>query len=105
MALIAQTVDPQIIVLGGAVAEAGAPLLGAVAEAGAPLLGAVADVLYARAERSPVLAALDLACRVALVPEGVPAGALGAALLARAHLAADSVRPAADSAGDGVRGR
>ena len=37
--------------------------------------------------------------------EGVPAGALGAALLARAYLAADSVRLAADGAGDGVRGR
>lgn len=94
VALIAQTVDPQIIVLGGGVAEAGAPLL-----------DAVVDALHARAERSPVLAALDLAGRVALVPEGVPAGALGAALLARAHLAADSVRTAADSAGDGFRGR
>jgi predicted NBD/HSP70 family sugar kinase len=94
VALIAQTVDPQIIVLGGGVAEAGAPLL-----------DAVADALHARAARSPVLAALDLAGRVALVPEGVPAGALGAALLARAHLAADSVRTAANSAGDGLRGR
>jgi glucokinase len=94
VALIAQTVDPQIIVLGGGVAEAGAPLLDAVVHA-----------LHARAELSPVLAALDLAGRVALVPEGVPAGALGAALLARAHLAADSVRAAADSAGDGLRGR
>jgi glucokinase len=94
VALIAQTVDPQIIVLGGGVAEAGAPLL-----------DAVVDALHARAARSPVLAALDLAGRVALVPEGVPAGALGAALLARAHLAADSVRTAANSAGDGLRGR
>jgi glucokinase len=94
VALIAQTVDPQIIVLGGGVAEAGAPLL-----------DAVVDALHTRAERSPVLAALDLAGRVALVPEGVPAGALGAALLARARLAADSVRAAADSGGDGVRGR
>jgi hypothetical protein len=65
----------------------------------------VVDALHARAERSPVLAALDLAGRVALVPEGVPAGALGAALLVRAHLAADSVRTAADSAGDGLRRR
>jgi predicted NBD/HSP70 family sugar kinase len=94
VALIAQTVDPQIIVLGGGVAEAGAPLL-----------DAVVDALHARAERSPVLAALDLAGRVALVPEGVPAGALGAALQARAHLAADSARLAADSARDGLSGR
>jgi glucokinase len=94
VALIAQTVDPQIIVLGGGVAEAGAPLLDAVVHA-----------LHARAKRSPVLAALDLAGRVALVPEGVPAGALGAALLARAHLAADSAGAAADSVDDGGRGR
>jgi hypothetical protein len=60
--------------------------------------------LHSRAERSPVLAALDLAGRVALVPEGVAAGALGAALLARAHIAAESGRSGADSAGDGVRG-
>jgi glucokinase len=92
VALIAQTVDPQIIVLGGGVAEAGAPLL-----------DAVVDALHARAARSPVLAALDLAGRVALVPEGVPAGALGAALIARAHLAAESVSAAADSVGDGAR--
>jgi glucokinase len=94
VALIAQTVDPQIIVLGGGVAEAGAPLL-----------DAVVDALHARAERSPVLAALDLAGRVALVPDGVPAGALGAALLAGAHLAADGARLAADSAEDDVSGR
>jgi glucokinase len=94
VALIAQTVDPQIIVLGGGVAEAGPVLLDVVAAA-----------LRARAERSPVLAALDLAGRVALVPEGVPAGALGAALLARARVAADSARIAPDGAGDGVRGR
>jgi hypothetical protein len=39
---------------------------------------------------SPVLSAIDLADRVALVPDGVPAGALGAAVLARRHLADDS---------------
>jgi glucokinase len=94
VALIAQTVDPQIIVLGGGVAEAGAQLL-----------DAVVDALHARAERSPMLAALDLAGRMALVPEGVPAGALGAALLARALLAAQSVRTAAEGVGDGARGR
>jgi predicted NBD/HSP70 family sugar kinase len=77
VALIAQTVDPQVIVLGGGVAEAGRSLLDAVVGA-----------LHARAATSPVLAALDLAGRVALVPEGVPAGALGAALLARARVAA-----------------
>jgi predicted NBD/HSP70 family sugar kinase len=72
VALLAQTVDPELIVLGGGVAEAGAGLLDAVRAA-----------LRRRAARSPVLAAIDLAGRLALVPPGVPAGALGAAVLAR----------------------
>ena len=82
VALIAQTVDPEVIVLGGGVAETGSSLL-----------SAVVDALHSRADRSPVLAALDLARRVALVPEGVPAGALGAALLARAGLFRSSRGP------------
>jgi glucokinase len=77
VALLAQTVDPEVVVLGGGVAEAGPGLLDAVRRA-----------LRARAARSPVLAAIDLANRVALVPEGVPAGALGAAVFARRHLRA-----------------
>jgi glucokinase len=81
VALLAQTVDPEVIVLGGGVAEAGAGLL-----------DAVRDALRGRAARSPVLAAIDLAGRVALVPPGVPAGALGAAMLARDLL------PVADTA-------
>jgi predicted NBD/HSP70 family sugar kinase len=76
VALLAQTVDPELIVLGGGVAEAGPGLLDAVRRA-----------LRDRAARSPVLAAIDLANRVALVPEGVPAGAVGAAVFARHHLA------------------
>jgi predicted NBD/HSP70 family sugar kinase len=76
VALLAQTVDPELVVLGGGVAEAGPGLLAAVRGA-----------LRERAARSPVLAAIDLAERVALVPDGVPAGAIGAAMLARAHLA------------------
>jgi glucokinase len=75
VALLAQTVDPEVVVLGGGVAEAGPGLL-----------SAVRDALRRRAAHSPVLAAIDLADRVALVPEGVPAGALGAAALARRHL-------------------
>lgn len=94
VALIAQTVDPQIIVLGGGVAAAGAELL-----------DAVVDALQGRATRSPMLAALDLAGRMALVPEGVPAGALGAALLARARLAARGVGLTADSVDEGRLGR
>jgi predicted NBD/HSP70 family sugar kinase len=76
VALLAQTVDPELIVLGGGVAEPGPGLL-----------DAVRDALRDRAARSPVLAAIALADRVTLVPEGVPAGAVGAAVLARHHLA------------------
>ena len=84
VALLAQTVDPELVVLGGGVADAGPGLL-----------VAVQDALRARAARSPVLAAIQLADRVALVPEGVPAGALGAAVVARRHLAAsDPATPA-----------
>jgi len=79
VALLAQTVDPEVIVLGGGVADAGPGLLDAVRTA-----------LHQRASMSPVLTAIDLADRVALVPDGVPAGALGAAVLARRHLADDS---------------
>jgi len=75
VALLAQTVDPEVVVLGGGVADAGPGLLAAVRAA-----------LRRRASRSPVLAAIQLADRVALVPEGVPAGALGAAVVARRHL-------------------
>ncbi len=78
VALLAQTVDPELVVLGGGVADAGAALLDAVRSA-----------LRHRAVRSPVLAAIGLADRVALVPAGVPAGALGAAVVARHHLARD----------------
>jgi predicted NBD/HSP70 family sugar kinase len=67
-----------VIVLGGGVAEAGPGLLEAVRHA-----------LRSRAGRSPVLAAIDLANRVALVPDGVHAGALGAAVFARHHLGTD----------------
>jgi glucokinase len=72
VAMLAQTVDPDLVVLGGGVAEAGDPLLDAVVHA-----------LAERADRSPVVAALELTGRVALVPDGVPVGALGAALAAR----------------------
>lgn len=71
IALIAQTVDPEVIVLGGGVADGGQQLLEAVSSA-----------LAVRAAHSPVLSALGLSARLALVPEGVPAGALGAARLA-----------------------
>ena len=69
---LALTVDPDLIVLGGGVAEAGTGLLDAITAA-----------LAERAAHAPVLAGLDLTSRVALVPGGVPVGALGAALAAR----------------------
>jgi predicted NBD/HSP70 family sugar kinase len=72
VALIAQTVDPELVVLGGGVAEAGAPLLEAVRAA-----------LRRRARVSPMLASLDLPARVAIAPPGVSLGALGAARAAR----------------------
>lgn len=98
VALLAQTVDPEVVVLGGGVAEAGPGLLEAVRRS-----------LRARAARSPVLAAIGLADRVALVPDGVPAGAIGAALLARNHLgrtsgplASEPPSPAADDVSFGT---
>jgi predicted NBD/HSP70 family sugar kinase len=75
VALLAQTVDPDLVVLGGGVADAGDALLDAVIHA-----------LSVRADRSPVVAALELTGRVALVPDGVPVGALGAALAARRQI-------------------
>jgi glucokinase len=78
VALVAQMVDPQLVVLGGGVADAGPPLLVAVKAA-----------LQMRAEQSPLLAAVDLADRVAIVPPDVPVGALGAVHAAR-RLAVDA---------------
>jgi predicted NBD/HSP70 family sugar kinase len=74
VALVAHTVDPELIVLGGGVAEAGRPLLDGVRAA-----------LRARAA-TPLIAALDLPARLTIVPPGVPVGALGAARAARSHL-------------------
>jgi glucokinase len=71
VAIITHTVDPELIVLGGGVAEAGRPLLDAVRAA-----------LRARAV-TPLVAELDLPARLTLVPDGVPVGALGAARAAR----------------------
>jgi predicted NBD/HSP70 family sugar kinase len=73
--LLGLTVDPATIVLGGGVAEAGEPLANAVRR-----------TLTGRAATVPVLADLDLAARVTLLPAGAAPGALGAALLARAAL-------------------
>jgi predicted NBD/HSP70 family sugar kinase len=77
VALIVQTVDPELVVLGGGVAEAGAPLLDAVRHA-----------LTRRATVSPFVASLGLPERVTIAPAGVSLGALGAARAARNLLAA-----------------
>jgi predicted NBD/HSP70 family sugar kinase len=79
VALVAHTVDPELIVLGGGVAEAGRPLLDGVRAA-----------LRARAV-SPLIRSLDLPGRLTIVPEGVPVGALGAARAARHLLATRGV--------------
>jgi predicted NBD/HSP70 family sugar kinase len=94
VALLAQTVDPEVVVLGGGVAEAGDGLLEAVRRA-----------LRGRAARSPLLAAIDLSDRVVLVPDDVPAGALGAAVHAVHRPAPDDAAavdaaPGADVASD-----
>ena len=73
---LALTVDPDLVVLGGGVAEAGGELL----------VEAVSAALWRLADEAPVLATMELPDRVALVPSGVPAGALGAALAARRQL-------------------
>lgn len=67
---IGLTVDPDVIVLGGGVAQLGEPLREAVAQA-----------LRAQAQGSPFLASLALADRVRVVPRDTPVAALGAALL------------------------
>ena len=70
--VLALTFDPRLVVLGGGVAEAGRE----------PLLGAIATAVARRATGVPLLAALGIADRLRLVPDGVAAGAVGAALLA-----------------------
>lgn len=66
---LALAVDPEVVVLGGGIAEVGDPLLLGVVEA-----------LEARASDSPFLASLDLPGRVQPVPQG-PVAAIGAAML------------------------
>lgn len=70
--LVALTMDPEHVVLGGGVAQVGELLRTAVARA-------LAD----QAASSPFLASLDLPGRLRLAPLDVPVAALGAALLGR----------------------
>ncbi|WP_206051596.1 ROK family protein [Nocardioides ferulae] len=70
--VLALTVDPRVVVLGGGVSSLGEPLRAAVARE-------LAD----RARSSEFLASLDLAARVRVLPSGFPVAAVGAALLTR----------------------
>jgi glucokinase len=70
--MLALTVDVDLIVLGGGVAEVGEPLRHAVAKA-----------LDRQATGSPFLRGLDLAARLTVVPRDQPVAAIGAALLAQ----------------------
>jgi len=72
--MLGLAVDPAAIIIGGGVAHLGGELLGVVVTA-----------LQAQAAVSPFLAALDLASRVRLVPDGVPVGAIGAAMIGDAR--------------------
>jgi predicted NBD/HSP70 family sugar kinase len=63
-------VDVEIIVIGGGISSLGEPLL-----------REVRAVLGSWAARSPFVASLELADRVHIVPPGLPAAAVGAALL------------------------
>ncbi|WP_257430640.1 ROK family protein [Nocardioides carbamazepini] len=71
--LVALTVDPTVVVLGGGVAQVGERLRVAVAHA-----------LAEQAATSPFLRSLDLPGRLRLAPLDRPVAALGAALLGRA---------------------
>ncbi|MGZ4452483.1 MAG: ROK family protein [Nocardioides sp.] len=70
--VVALAADPEAVVIGGGVANLGAPLGEAVRSA-----------LRRQAANSPFLASLDLAGRVTLIPAGTPVAALGAASLGR----------------------
>ena len=68
--MLGLAVDPAAIVLGGGITDLGEPLLAVVTAA-----------VRAQAVASPFLAAIDLAARVRLLPAGVPAAAIGAAMI------------------------
>lgn len=70
--LLCLTVDVEVVVIGGGVAQVGEPLRSAVAGA-----------LRAQADSSGFLGSLQLAERLRLVPADYPVAAIGAALLGR----------------------
>jgi glucokinase len=71
--MVGLAVDPAVIIIGGGVAHVGEPLRAAVTAA-----------LRAQAATSPFLTALDLASRIRLLPDRLPVGAIGAALIGNA---------------------
>jgi glucokinase len=71
--MVGLAVDPEAIIIGGGVTHVGEPLRAAVTAA-----------LRAQAATSPFLASLDLASRVRLLPDRLPVGAIGAALIGNA---------------------
>lgn len=70
--LLALTVDPEVIVLGGGVAELGRPLC-----------DAIVDRLASEQTSSEFLRSLDLGARLRLIDPAVPVGAIGAVRAAR----------------------
>jgi glucokinase len=68
--MVGLAVDPEAIIIGGGVTHVGEPLRAAVTAA-----------LRAQAATSPFLASLDLASRIRLLPDQLPVGAIGAALI------------------------
>lgn len=65
---------------------------GGVAQLGAPLLEAIVAELDRQAAGSSFLAGLDIPARLRLAPAGVPVGAVGAALVARGRGSEQEVR-------------
>ncbi|MCH9274750.1 ROK family protein [Bifidobacterium amazonense] len=66
--IVAQSVDPRLIVIGGGMAKTGGPLL-----------EVILDELHARESACPFLKGLDLGARLRLAPVDAPVGAIGAA--------------------------
>lgn len=69
--IVAQSVDPRLIILGGGMAKTGEPLL-----------GVILDELHVRESACRFLAGLDLGARLRLAPADAPLGAIGAAFAA-----------------------
>jgi predicted NBD/HSP70 family sugar kinase len=69
--ILALTVDPRLIIVGGGMSKTGTPLI-----------DEITHVLTLRAQTSPFISSLDLGARLRLAPSDQPVGAVGAALAA-----------------------